>query len=300
MSTLRSRAWWAASGVVATSLLLTGCVIGEVDRDSPTVTSDAATVEVTTGPAPTTGSEPGPTADDGSLDLPDVAGEAGVVLLDAGDGRSGGSLADLADAAWSTSKVPLAIAALNNAPGDETLAGQMRQAITASDNDAAEALWASLGDPQDAAAAVQDVLREGGDMTTTVPAEKRRAEFSTFGQTTWTLDDQVTFASELRCVSGSDPVLDAMGQVSADQSYGLGQFDGARFKGGWGPREDGTYLLRQFGLIPVNDGTMVPVAVAATATDGSYESAQGVLDQVVESVRDTVAGAHGVAADGDC
>ena len=300
MSTLRSRVGWAASGVVAMSLLLTGCVIGDVDRDSSTGTSDAGTVAVTTGPAPTTGGEPGPTADSESLDLPTVPGEAGVVLLDAGDERSGGSLADLSDAAWSTSKVPLAIAALNNAPGDEALAGQMRQAITVSDNDAAEALWASLGGPADAAAAVQDVLRDGGDMTTTVPAEKRRAEFSTFGQTAWTLDEQATFASELRCISGSGPVLDAMGQVSSDQSYGLGRFDGARFKGGWGPREDGTYLLRQFGLIPAQDGTMVPVAVAATATDGSYESAQGVLDQIVESVRDTVAGAHGVAADGDC
>lgn len=307
MSTLRSRAGWAASGLMAT-LLLSGCVIGEADRGEPTGTPapPSDTAVVTTGPAPTTGGAtstappPGPPGDGGTVEVPESDGSVGVVLLDDGERRSGGSLAGLADAAWSTSKVPLAVAALNNAPGDQEITAQVRQAITVSDNAAADALWASLGDPADAAAAVQDVLREGGDTSTTVPAEKRRAEFSTFGQTTWSLDDQAVFASGLRCVTGSAPVLEAMGQVGADQSYGLGQFDGARFKGGWGPGEDGTYLVRQFGLVPADDGTVVPVAVAATAPDGSYASAQAVLNQVAEALRDTVRGAHGVATDGDC
>lgn len=308
MSTLRDRTGrTGAAAAAAAVLLLTGCVIGEVDRPGETTAAGTAgtTSSIAGGaaPSPTTTAPDAPDAgaDAGAdIDVAETGGSVGVALLDDGVLRTGGSLADLADAAWSTSKVPLAIAALNAAPGDDALVGQMRQAITVSDNAAAEVLWTSLGDPAQAAAAVQDVLRAGGDTTTTVPAEKRRAEFSVFGQTTWTLDDQVTFAAGLRCIRGSEPVLEAMGQVSPDQSSGLGQFDGARFKGGWGPDGNGTYLLRQFGLVPAGDGTTVPVAVAVTAADGTYESAQGVLDAAVASVRDTVTGAHGEAADGDC
>lgn len=317
MSTLRSRAGGvrgarglAAVVPVTAALLLGGCVIGDVDRDGETAQETAGqsttartpdpTTDPTTSPAPTSSASSSPQA--GALEVPEGSGSAGVAFLDDGDLRTGGSLADLADAAWSTSKVPVAVAALTNAGADDQngLDGLMRQAITVSDNDAAEALWASLGDEAAAAAATQDVLRQGGDTTTTVPAQKRRAEFSTFGQTTWALGDQARFAAGLRCVAGSAPVLDAMGQVAADQDYGLGRLDGARFKGGWGPGEDGTYLVRQFGLIPADDGTMVPVAVAATAPDGSYASAQVVLDEVAGSLRDTVAGAHGVPAEGGC
>ncbi|MGV0870106.1 hypothetical protein [Corynebacterium kalidii] len=305
MSTLRDRTGrtGAAAAAAAAVLLLTGCVIGEVDRPGETTAAGTAgttsSIAGGTAPSPTTTAPDAPGAG-ADIDVAETGGSVGVALLDDGALRTGGSLADLADAAWSTSKVPLSIAALNAAPGDDALVGQMRQAITVSDNAAAEALWGSLGDPGQAAAAVQDVLRAGGDTTTTVPAERRRAEFSVFGQTTWTLDDQVTFAAGLRCIPGSEPVLEAMGQVSPAQSSGLGQFDGARFKGGWGPDTDGTYLLRQFGLVPAEDGTTVPVAVAVTADDGTYESAQRVLDAAVTSVRDTVTGAHGEAADGDC
>lgn len=311
MSTLPDRTGRAATLTSLTSLaaavmLLTGCVIGDVDRsaESAADTPSGTPVADGTAPAPTTAATATTPATDAAhgpgIDVAENGGSAGVALLDDGELRTGGSLSNLTDAAWSTSKVPLSVAALTASPGDEQIAGQVRQAITVSDNAAADALWASLGDPGQAAAAVQDVLRAGGDTTTTVPAEKRRAEFSAYGQTTWALDDQVTFAAGLRCIPGAAPVLDAMGQVSPDQSSGLGQFDGARFKGGWGPGEDGTYLLRQFGLVTAQDGTTVPVAVAATATDGTYESAQQVLDEAVASVRDTVTGAHGGAADGDC
>lgn len=279
MSTLRSRRGAASLAVTAAcALLLGGCVIGDVDQDGDQDQDGPATGSA--APAPTTGTEdpadPADTEDaetpetfeQGDLAIDESAGSAGVALLDGGAVRTGGSMADMSDAAWSTSKVPLAIAALNAAGGG--LEEQMRQAISASDNDAAEALWASLGSPSEAAQAVQDVLADGGDTGTEVPAEKRREEFSTFGQTYWTLEAQATFASNLRCLPGTDPVVEAMGQVVAGQDYGLGQIDGAVYKGGWGPGDDGTYLIRQFGLVPAQDGTMVPVAVAAEAPDGSY------------------------------
>lgn len=315
MSTLRSARRAVAGASVALALLVSGCTIGDVgDRgsdgtdgtDGTGATTAPGTPEPTSPSAPSSPSAPASDAPQpgGTLEVPEDAGSVGVALLDGGELRTGGSLAGRQDAsdpavtaAWSTIKVPLAVAALRGDPG---LTAQMQQAVTASDNAAADALWSSLGTPEQAASAVQGVLAEAGDTQTTVPAEKRRAEFSTFGQTDWTLEAQTTFARGLQCLDGAGPVLDAMGQVVAGQDYGLGRFDGALFKGGWGPSDDGSYLVRQFGLVPADDGTLVPVAVSATAADGSYESAQGVLDRVVDELHDTVTGAHGVPDGGDC
>lgn len=276
---------------MASAVLLSGCVIGDTGTGGPT--------ERTEPPAPTVSTTPTDSlAQDLTVD--ESSGHAGVALLDDGELRTGGSLADTADAAWSTSKVPLAVAALSRPSLSADVGRQVGAAISASDNGAAEALWASLGTPEEAAQAVEDVLAEGGDPDTDVPSQKRREEFSTFGQTYWTLEAQATFASNLQCLREADTVVAAMGQIVAGQDYGLGQFDGAVYKGGWGPGDDGTYLVRQFGLVPGADGTLVPVAVSATSPDGRYESAQAVLDRVVGSLGAQVTGARGVPQDGDC
>jgi hypothetical protein len=69
--------------------------------------------------------------------------------------------------------------------------------------------------------------------------------------------------------------MDLMGQISPDQRWGLGEIDGAKFKGGWGPSLEGDYLVRQLGVIPVRDGFAV-VAVAAVPNSGSFDD--GTLD----------------------
>ena len=60
--------------------------------------------------------------------------------------------------AWSTIKVPLAVAALR---ADVARSDQLNAVITRSDNAAAEELWSQLGDG--AAQLVQSVMREAGD-----------------------------------------------------------------------------------------------------------------------------------------
>ena len=319
-STLRSRTGRGASAAVAlltSAALLTGCVIGDVDQDGGDGGDggDSAISTESAGgtPQPTTSGaeeDPDSTGSTGDLEVPADLGEVSVAVLDDGKLLTGGSLADggdFTDAAWSTSKVPLSIAALRHAGdgGDEAaveqVSGNVRQAITASDNAAADALWDSLGDPATAASQVEDVLAEAGDGAgvTSVPSERPRIEFSAYGQTQWSLGDQARFAARLGCLDSAGPVVEAMGQVDPGQSYGIGRFDDALFKGGWGPGNDGRYLVRQFGLVPGADGTVVPVAVAAVAPDGSYEAAQGVLDDLVEALRDRISGATGVTPPGE-
>ena len=206
-------------------------------------------------------------------------GEAAIALAVPGatskDGPvSAGEVSDVA--AWSTSKVPVAIASSRD---NEWVADLVPTMISESDNDAAETLWVAMGGPNDAAAAVNEVLAEGGDVTTEFDAMVAP------GDTRWELEDQAAFAANLSCIDGAEPVLEAMGEIVDYQSYGLGQIDGARFKGGWGPDDEGGYLSRQLGMIPV-EGGVVGVAIAARPEDATDETGREMLDALAEAIAD--------------
>jgi hypothetical protein len=178
--------------------------------------------------------------------------------------------------AWSTIKVPLALAVARSAPGDLEAA---TTAITVSDNAAAESLWGALGGGEAAAASVGAVLAEGGDTTSQVPAVRTRPGYSIFGQTTWSITDQARFGSRLPCLGTSERVLDLMGQVSPDQRWGLGRIPGARFKGGWGPGVNGGYLVRQFGIVPGAGGDLaVAIATDAPSFGAGTTTLSGIAD----------------------
>lgn len=175
---------------------------------------------------------------------------------------------------WSTTKVPIAIAALR---ADPSLSPDAAAAITTSDNDAAQRLYAVAGE-----AGTNTVLAELG-LATGVNTAPLRPEFSTFGQTPLSVADEATMANTLACVSGAGEVLGLMGQVDPGQSYGLGIL-GALFKGGWGPDTAGMYQVRQFGLLPRGDGTYVPVALTALPADGTYETGQQMLSAMAQQL----------------
>ncbi|MGK8490208.1 serine hydrolase [Nocardia asiatica] len=198
--------------------------------------------------------------------------------------------------AWSTMKVPLTIAALRRNPGSSNFAASA--AITQSDNAAADVLWQSLGTAQEAAQAVQAVLREGGDNKTVVPATRARSEHSAFGQAEWSLTDQVRFASRLPCLPQAERVTALMEQVVVSQRWGLGEFTGAEFKGGWGPDASGAYLVRQFGIINIPTG-QIAIAVAVQPESGTFNDGMNVLDKlatVVSQHLDELSGGRCAAA----
>ncbi|MDO5032675.1 hypothetical protein [Corynebacterium sp.] len=205
------------------------------------------------------------------------SGTLGVAVAGAGQVYSAGSDAPLT--AWSTSKVPVAIAAQRAGVADAAL---VSQAITYSDNAAAESLWSALGGGQTAATATEAVLGDAS-LSLTVPAEISRPGFSAYGQTQWSVPDQARFASNLRCLSGSEQVVQAMGQQDPAQAYGLGSLDGAMKKGGWGPDAAGRYEARQMGVVQLG-GHEVALAVYASAADGSYGQAQAMLTALVQEL----------------
>lgn len=274
------------------TLALSACTIGDVsdlraEREGQSSSDVPASEEKNSDePQPTTSDdaskdkdkeEPRPSGGD---DAPEFDGdlaslvEPGTAIAVAGAGEAGNANVP----AWSTSKVPVAIAALRHDPSN---AQYVSAAISASDNAAAEAMWSSMG--EQAGPLTQAVLADGGDTVTQVNTQVTRPGFTAFGQTQWGLAEQAGFASQLRCIQDAETIVQAMGAATG-QAYGLGTIPGAIFKGGWGPDPSGSYGVRQFGLVPSGDG-YVAVAIAANSPDGSYESGQALLTKVAQNLQ---------------
>lgn len=223
----------------------------------------------------------------------ELNGEVGAVIGPPGSSPAASFGGLQSGSAWSTSKVPIALRVLADTGGPGGLssaqAEQMRSALTLSDNEAAAALFGDLeshhGGLGGASAAVEEVLREGGDGSTRISTQGR-GEFSTYGQTEWSLANQQRFMSSLAagCVVGpesSDYVLDLMGEVSSD-TWGLGSAGlPARWKGGWGPGVDGGYLVRQMGILYVGNREVV-VTLAALPADGQFATGESMATAVAQ------------------
>jgi hypothetical protein len=183
-----------------------------------------------------------------------------------------------AGVAWSTAKVPLAVAALRNGLPKALVA----KAITESDNPASEKLWSLLGDPAEAARHVQTVIRDAGDLATVVEEQRLRRGYTAFGQTQWTLCGQAQFAAGLAGVPGAAPVVDLMKNLVAEHRWGLAA-KGIAAKGGWGPGLRTGHLVRQFGIVPTESGDR-GVALAAQAP--TFEAGVTTLDTLADWVLD--------------
>ncbi len=243
-----------------------------VPSHTPTPATASASAPKTSLPEPSTGSEDRLRTSFAAL--PDAAAVS-IAIVAVGSNAKPIQLGEAGSpVAWSTAKVPLAIA-VERGSRAESLRPTMRRAITASDNDAALELWRALGAPEAAGRATDRVLRDFGDATTTTQTEQVRPPYTPFGQTRWSVGDQARFAAHLPCRAEAAPVYSAMGQVITDQRWGLGRIPDSRFKGGWGPSSRG-YLVRQLGVIDTPKGQ---VAVAISTDAGSFEAGTATLSR---------------------
>jgi len=284
------RASVVVAGVVAVIIVAVGVVIGldiQLRRVSPSAAAPPGAQ-----PSPTSGRRESPSgAGDLQASFVDLtttmAGSFGVAMVPVGGAEPPIVLGTwLSGPAWSTIKMPLAIAALRS-QHTATTTPAITTAITESDNAAAEQLWRSLGDPLIAASKVEDVLRRAGDPTT-VQSQKVRPEYSAFGQTDWSLANQVRFLAFTACEATSSPVLDLMGKITPDQGWGLGTIPSSRFKGGWGPSPTGSYLVRQLGLVNAAGGR-VAIAIAAAPASGAYSDGTEDLTHIADWVHSHIA-----------
>jgi len=166
--------------------------------------------------------------------------------------------------------------AVINAGGQTAAQHDLTAAITASDNAAAERLWASLGSPQAAANAATEQLRAAGDRRTTMQSRRLRSGYTAFGQTDWALTDQARSTAGLACSAAGSQALELMSEVDSGQRWGLGDAGvPAQLKGGWGPGSrpgvSGGYLDRQMGVLTIA-GTPLAVTIATRPADGSHKT----------------------------
>ncbi|MFE3541480.1 hypothetical protein ACFXK0_00740 [Nocardia sp. NPDC059177] len=258
----------------------------------PTITTAPVAVDPGLGGGDISIAVPGSLAGDFAALQQGFRGTMGLAIMPVGGGQAVTFGNWTTGPAWSTIKVPLAIAALRNSSAYVTTA---TAAITASDNSAADTLWESLGGAEAAALAVVGVLREGGDTKTTVPAVRTRSDASIYGQAEWALTDQVRFAANLPCLPQSERVVGLMQQIIPSHRWGLGAFGSAEFKGGWGPDLSGKYLVRQFGMIDSPSGR-IAIAFAAQPDSGAFADGMAMLDKMAT----LISGHLGELAGGHC
>src|SRR6202171_287708 len=167
-----SRTRWIAGGtacvLVTVAITAGGVILGRhlSSRPMSSPQSNPTTQAPASSSPPTiTGSAPSNLAADFTKLQAQLHAPLGIAVTAVGAGQPPITMGDLQSGpAWSTIKVPLAMAAR----GEEyprTVTPAMSAAITESDNAAAEAIWAGLGDPITAAHKVEAVLQETGDPT---------------------------------------------------------------------------------------------------------------------------------------
>jgi hypothetical protein len=293
--TRTSRTRWIAGAtacvLISVAITAGGVILGR-DLSSRPMSSPQSNHPTTQAPAssspPTiTGTSPSNLAADFATLQAQLHAPVGIAVTAVGAGQPPITMGDLQSGpAWSTIKVPLAIAALREEDA-QTVTPAMSAAITESDNAAAEAIWAGLGDPIIAAHKVEAVLRDSGDPTS-VEYRKLRPEFTAFGQTDWSLADQAKFVASAVCDTRDAPIFALMGKVVPDQSWGIGTIPDSRFKGGWGPSTTGNYLVRQIGTLSAPTGT-VAVAMAVAPASGSFTDGTTELTDVANWLHDHLA-----------
>ena len=267
-------------------LALTGCAksapASEQSAESSPLSAATATSSVDSSAAPSVVNSGADSLDASFAEMiASIAGDVGIAIASESGVRPFGSWT--VGPAWSTIKVPLAIAALRHSAQEAS--PYVPLAIRDSDNTAADKLWTQLGQPKEAAAAVGAILKETGDTSTTVESERRRPDFSVFGQTEWSVINQASFMAALPCIPNSESVLTDMKNLAGNQQWGLALRDDASVKGGWGPSPEKNYLVRQVATITTEDGHL-GVALSALPQDGSFDSGAAQIGQLAQWLGD--------------
>ncbi|MGD9694167.1 MAG: serine hydrolase [Thermoleophilia bacterium] len=298
-----------AAAVAAAVLALALAACGGGDEEAASTPRPATTAPSTAGPA---APAPAPLlAEDARASFDALqrrlGGRIGIAVEPLGEG--GAQVLGALDAgpAWSTMKVPLVVALMRaEAPAGLTArqAAYARLAIVASDNAAAARLFDDLsarsGGEIAAARAIERVLRDAGDPVTRVATEPDPRGFSSWGQTDWGAGASATLASALArgCLlpeADTGKLLTWMGHVEPDQSFGLGAAGyptatALALKAGWGPGDDGVYLVREIGVVGTGPRaySVALLAIPDAAPGASFAAGASMLDEMAAWVREHV------------
>lgn len=220
-------------------------------------------------------------------------GQVGIAAVDLAGGPVAVTNGNGPQYAWSTTKVLISAQLLRDVGSPSKLSDRQRsmmhEALSASVNEAATSMNTDVknrhGGVVGAAAVMTEMLRQTGDETTDV--RPGATPESNYGLTQWDANGEALFMASLARGCLLDPtstkfLIAEMGNVVESQSWGLGRVESSAYKGGWGPDDDGAYLVRQLGLVRTADGHQYAVAITARASSGSQDAGQRMLSEVAE------------------
>lgn len=215
--------------------------------------------------------------------------------------------------ARSTIKVVILAALIAEEGGIENLSQTELElaglAIRDSNNDAARSLYLALaektGSEEEAAAAMDQVLRKGGDPNTTVPPVTPDglppSFISNYGATLWPAEDQARFMRglldrEILDEASTNFILTLMSEITSlgGSGWGLGAVGGdlnPRYKPGWGDNPAGDFLARQMGAIslpePGKSNLSLSVISIGPTQDDAYFRASEASRLTIDSLKQT-------------
>jgi hypothetical protein len=146
----------------------------------------------------------------------------------------------------------------------------LSRSITVSDNAANERILNTLS--PDYRSKIAATIAAGGASVDVL---------SSTGHSNWSITSQAVFAAHVADLEGASPVFSLMGLITGSQRWGLGKIGGSHFKGGWGP-VGGGYLVRQFGVVPINGGCS-GIAIGVQAP--GFSKGQAALNQLAAIIQ---------------
>lgn len=157
-----------------------------------------------------------------------------------------------------------------------------------------DALWAFLGDAEEAAAKTTRLLRTHGDWRTQVSSASDSHPDAPYLATQWTLAEQARFAGTLYC-GGYEirPVLSLLDRPT-DDAWGLQVVPLAYAKGAVGEAANGDTVVRQFGLLPLAGGHSAGIAVLVSG-DIEPDEGRSAVTELVAAVGRLAAGVEPAA-----
>lgn len=193
-------------------------------------------------------------------------------------------------AAWQTIDVAMGLAVLAQERQPEDPQYLLRRSLQENSIAGSDAIWAFLGEPELAAEKTTAQLRKYGDWKTDVPATGERG-YPAYLTTQWQLTEQAQFMAALSCsYRQTYPVMTQLNQHDPSQSIGLARLPGAFVKSGQGLADSGSYVVRQYGLVQLRDGTEVAVALSVSSKSRDEQAIRVALNELAQVISTQVAG----------
>lgn len=188
--------------------------------------------------------------------------------------------------AWSTIKVPIALAAERTGKQDQYI---LDKTLKESDNATSWTLWVAV---RNSVGGTEAATRKAVSKVTTksqgnpIWPQVAPGSITPYGYAKWGIEEQARFMTSVPCQPKGKRVYKAMGDVAPWQKYGLGTVRGMHFKGGWGQHEDGTYTQRQMGVMKYGDGYLGIAVYSYYGGKGDrYSGGEAALNDVAKELR---------------